>query len=156
MFRNVLCEDGNYNCKGHRYRGKSHSPCVDKYINWHHELLFFPIVYKTPRGECRCGVCHLEKSECNLWHTLYWKLCRASLAWALKQDGEPRGSSQSRCLSRMGGGCGRNTPKGYTRSSLRCLLITVSMSLREVGMQPLAYSILETLSGITGLGFKTG
>ena len=30
------------------------------------------------------------------------------------------------------------------------------MSLREVGMQPSAYSILETLSGIAGLGFKIG
>ena len=32
----------------------------------------------------------------------------------------------------------------------------VCMSLREMGMPPLAYSILETLSGITGLGFKIG
>ena len=30
------------------------------------------------------------------------------------------------------------------------------MSLREVGMQPSAYSILETLSGIASLGFKIG
>ena len=30
------------------------------------------------------------------------------------------------------------------------------MSLREVGMQASAYSMLGTLSGIVGLGFKTG
>ena len=30
------------------------------------------------------------------------------------------------------------------------------MSLREVGMHASAYSMLETLSGITGLGFKIG
>ena len=30
------------------------------------------------------------------------------------------------------------------------------MSLREVGMQASAFSMLETLSGIAGLGFKVG